>query len=49
MLQRCTIPNCKKIHHKATYEEAYHMIDILDKAIKNLDQVQAVSEGDKGK
>ena len=49
MFQHCSSPYCKKIHHKATDEEAKHMIDILDKAINNPEQVQAVSLGEKGK
>ena len=48
MFQRCSSPYCKKTHRKATYEEAKHMFNVLDKSIKNPDQVQAVSAGEKG-
>ena len=49
MFQRCYRPYYKKTHHKATDEEAKHMVNVLDKAIKNPDQVQAVSAADKMK
>ena len=47
--QRCSIPYYKKTQRKATYEESKHMVNILDKAIKNPDQVQAASTGEKKK
>ena len=47
MFQSCSRPYCKKTYHKATYEEAKHMFNIMDKTIKNPDQVQAVSAGEK--
>ena len=37
ILQQCSQPYCKKTHIKATYEEAKHMVNILNKAIKNPD------------
>ena len=49
MFQQFPIPYCKKIQCKATYEEAKNMVNIFDKAIKNPDQVQEVSTGEKGK
>ena len=42
-------PYCKNTNLKATYEEAKHMINILEKAINNSDQVQGVSVGEKRK
>ena len=49
MFQRCSSPYCKKTHRKATDEESKHMINVLDKSIKNPEQVQVVSAGDKRK
>ena len=45
MFQQCSRPYFKKTHRKATDEESKHMFNIMDKAIKNPDQVQAVSSG----
>ena len=47
MFQRWSIPYYKKTHNKATYEEAQHMVNIMDKEINNPYQVQAVSAGKK--
>ena len=47
MFQQCSSPYCNKTHREATDEEAKHMVNILDKVIKNPDQVQAVSVGEK--
>ena len=49
MFQRCCILYCKKTRRKAAYEEANHMVNVMDNAIKNPDQVQAVSAGEKSK
>ena len=49
MLYQLSIPYCKKTHQRPTDEYDQHMVNILDKAIKNPDQVQAVSEGNKSK
>ena len=49
ILQQCSQPYCKKTHSKATYEEAKNMVNILDKAIKNSDQVQAVVKNSSSK
>ena len=49
MFQICSSPYYKKSHRKATAKEAQHMVNILDKAIKNPNQVQAVSAGEKSK
>ena len=49
MFKRWSIPYCKDIHCKAKDEEAKHMVNILDKAIKNPGQVQEFSAGEKGK
>ena len=49
MFQKCSIPYWKKTHRKATYEEAQHKVNILNKAIKNPNQVQAVSADEKNK
>ena len=49
MFQIWSISYCKKTQIEATDEEAQHMVNILDKATKNPDQVQAVSAGEKRK
>ena len=49
MFQRCYSPYCKNTHCKTTYEEATHIVNILDKAMNNTDQVQAVGAGEKRK
>ena len=49
MVQQCSIPYYKKTHPKSTDEQVQHMVNILDKAIKNPNQVQAVSAGEKSK
>ena len=49
MFHLCFSPYWNKTHCKATYEESKHMVNILDKEIKNPDQVQAVNAGDKRK
>ena len=46
MFQRFSIPYCKNISRKADKQNT-HMVDILDKVIKNTYQVQAVSEVNK--
>ena len=47
MFQQFSSPYFKKTHRKVTDEEAKHMINKMDKAIKNPDQVQAASAGKK--
>ena len=49
MFHRCSITYCKKTHSKSTYEEAKHMVNLLEQAIKNIDQIKADSAGDKSK
>ena len=41
MFQRYSSPYCNKNHHKATYEEAKHMVNVLHKEIENPDHIQA--------
>ena len=45
MFQQCSIPYCKKTHRKATDEEYKHIVNVLEKAINNPNQVQAVISG----
>ena len=49
MLQICSRTYYKKTHHKAIYEEAKHVVNVLYKAINNPGQVQAASAGEKRK
>ena len=49
MFHICSRPYYKKTRLKSTDEEAEHMVNILEKTIQNLDQVQGVSEGYKRK
>ena len=39
MLGCCTSNRCHKTHHMATDEEAKHIVNLLDKAIKNPEQI----------
>ena len=49
MFQKCSSPYLNKNHRKAIYEETNQMVNVLDRVIKNPEQVQAVSACEKRK
>ena len=49
MFNRCSYGSkCNKIHRMATDEEATHIVNLLDKAIKNPEQITHATPGESG-
>ena len=49
MFRQWSRPYCNNTHRKSKDEESNHIVNTLDKAIKNPNQFQAVSAGEKSR